>query len=373
MAEPRPNFLSAFRSKLAAWLRVVAARLEGRDRTPDLMSPPRPPGPPAHWVERVQHAAPELLQPGPPNFRTRSPGDNPRHLPAAKLAPPPPRASQAAGPVRTALRNLWLAVSRRTETPQHPVHEDKASGTKAEAVANYPTTSSAPAAAAPRFPVVPARKSQPAPAAFPQTQRAAPAPPRDEVREDQTVRARDRGKRIPPIRLSPGPNLIQPARSEPPRDLPADLGNPAQGRAKAAATLRLAPVPEKTCNVPPDEPPEKVEPRRRKSGASDRSDMCNFPDFPVADRPAGESQPLPPYPPWSSTRMTRPLTRPAYPPATTPIPAVPRVAERESPERWPALPPAAEAETRDDWRAWQREEQHRARLDLEHQGLLWTA
>src|SRR5215510_14769324 len=102
MAEPRPNFLSAVRLKLAAWLRVIAGRLEARAQTADAISSPRPSGPPAHWIERVRHAAPELLQPGPPNLQTRPPGDNPRHPPAPKLAPRPAApAGPAVGPVRT--------------------------------------------------------------------------------------------------------------------------------------------------------------------------------------------------------------------------------------------------------------------------------
>src|SRR5438093_5259519 len=76
MPEPRPNFLTTFKLKLAAWLHGVAVRLEARTQDKDSPLPRRASGPPAHWIERVQNAAPELLQPGRPNFQARPGADD---------------------------------------------------------------------------------------------------------------------------------------------------------------------------------------------------------------------------------------------------------------------------------------------------------
>src|SRR5262245_44524461 len=100
MADARSNFLKTIALKVAAWLRAVASRLETRMQKKDSAAP-RASGPPAHWVERVKDAAPELLQPGLPNFQAVEMGDDGTRKPEAKpvagvISSRPTRKSRAA-------------------------------------------------------------------------------------------------------------------------------------------------------------------------------------------------------------------------------------------------------------------------------------
>ncbi len=370
--------------KLAAWLRSVAAGLEPHQPAGEseegTKSPAADFGPPAHWVERVRGTAPQLLEP-----------DSGSSLasPSRTGAPsPPPVAAversdlRANRPVLAALKSWWTTRTARSSVETRQVFPISSSEGKNEAKASYPFIPPVRADHAANYP-------------------SAPSPARSSLSKAASPPSSTR----PEIRLQPAPSLQsipgRPAsRGQPLRLSPVPLSASRALRSNLS-TGSSAPVQDRDLSgrnrveVPRVAvgPNASAERKPVSSSANLRLASLGQVDRPNAPVPsvslARPSAPLTP-----EVRATLPKGRPAvapvYPalaPKSSPVPL--RLPERfaarpaesaaraeESPvaetDRWPALPAREDSDAKESWLAWQREEQHRRRIDVEQRGQLWT-
>ncbi|MCI0533962.1 MAG: hypothetical protein L0Z50_01920 [Verrucomicrobiales bacterium] len=414
--------------RIAAWLRSIAAGLEPRGPHQNTDPSPRPTqtfGPPAHWVERVRQVAPQLLEPGPPNYRAGqipgAPSQKPEpaeHTSASAASKPAvTRSFTGEVPARSMLATLkawWPAFQRHPSPGPRVPHQELARDIRSEVSASYPSVAGSRPAPEARYQAL--RSIDPPPAKDAPT---APLPPvaRPTNIPQLAVRPTSRApaKRLPPPRLEPGPRLARtshPGKSSPLAvavgaiaDSPVQtLPNPA--RARLEPVLAQVPqaasqrdnghdvaVPEKHAAC--DSFPSSSEPPHPSNLTE-----SNYAPLPQAAAPVSSIRFAEIFPksrfekedgrrrtgfgvPPSGGFGIRPPeggtpNRSVASPASSP-PSIPwkhdlvRPEERERAERWPALPTLSESRVREEWQTDRLEEHHRRRLDLEQRGLLWTA
>ena len=369
---------------------------------------PAPAGPPAHWVERVRQAAPQLLQPGafthgvsPLSPRPDSPS------PTRSLAPsPPPAASRnrpfdklrpGLAPARS--RGPWLtapspgqpapppqygeqlaappSAPRRSVSAKAGPSPDLAAGPSdgSQGVAGLTSSSEMPPAppAAGRSPELPAPSTVRYPGRSPLRAPLAPTFAAGETSETGAARAQAHdasSTRLGPKAAAPAPAFPGtkatagpvPAHWPAPRPTIAPARAPDDGRSPDAA-----PGPSRTPSGFPAEfranpASEVAAPRFAESGEASR---LRSTASPVAHS-------------WQHV-VTRPATRnfSTPPPASHTRPESPASADRprstnRTGQPWPELPPPAVPDSMEEWQAIVRAQEHRRRLDREQEGTPWT-
>ena len=294
--------------------RLADAVLEATD------PPPRDPlGPPAHWVEKVRHAAPELLLPLPPR-RSR----------LRTSAPPPPEGAVRRPTVPDASTHI---PSPRPETPTTPT-----SLGLGPVFAGAPVRGAAPAV---RWSVPPAR-----PLSAPRT------PP-----TSTTPIAHEPGPRfaLSPTRPSvPGPKMSPAAGDPRDRRASSPRGDALTGVDPPAATLPL----------PPRSPRPAFAPLPPIASEVSRGWPAPGPAPAVETRPVGPPLallPLEAHVDWADPVVNTTSEARATIPTWEPSPPVPFVAPEKEDHNWPALPaspgPSVDAvDEADPWRRAQRVE-----------------
>ena len=197
---------------------------------------------------------------------------------------------------------------------------------------------------------------------------------------------------MPPARLSPGPTLAQPPTIELPDYDTAGTtvrGGRASSRVMTLGLARTRDLPSPLSRLAGELPDAGPQPTRREGSrlreAAEASGLQLPPPIhssgydhltavtrqgQVGKQPRGSVPPAR-YAEPPAVRSSASLA--SHPPSTLPTHTFPQASESAGVERWPALPPEAGVDAREDWLAWERDQQHHARLHLEQRGSLWTA